>query len=161
MTIVGGDNGNVHNSIADFLRIPRSCLLLVHPDIHRIKDATDQLLSTYGWPHLSVGQELGDVLLSELPQHRSRVARQWMPVRLGDVAPGPVLCTEIDLLFDPTLELDPLGLLRDVSRLCQMVVAWPGSYRGDVLAYAVPDHSHYRTWRKPAVDVVIVRNHGF
>ncbi|MBU0705203.1 MAG: hypothetical protein KKC18_15240, partial [Chloroflexi bacterium] len=93
----------MHNSIADFLRTPYPCLLLVHPDVHRIEDATDELLSTYGWPRLSVGQELGDVLLSESPQNRSRVARQWMPVRLGDVAPGPALCTEIDLLFDPTL----------------------------------------------------------
>ncbi|MBU0705522.1 MAG: BREX-3 system P-loop-containing protein BrxF [Chloroflexi bacterium] len=146
----------MHNSIADFLRTSHTCLLLVHLQIHRLEDTADQLLSTYGWPRLSVGQELGDVLLSESPQNRSRVARQWMPVRLGDVAPGPALCTEIDLLFDPTLELDPLGLLRDVSRLSQMVVVWPGSYQGDVLTYAVPEHSHYRTWRKPEVPIAVL-----
>ena len=75
---------------------------------------------------------------------------------LGQMAPGPVSCTDIDLLFEPTLELDPLGLLRDVSRVTRLVVAWPGSYADDVLAYAVPDHSHYRTWRKPGVRVVFL-----
>lgn len=144
----------MHNSIIDLLRTPHPCLFLVHPEISKLEDATDQLLSTYGWARLSVGRELGDVLLSESPQNRSRVARQWMPVRLGDLAPGPVLCTEIDLLFDPSLELDPLALFSDVSRLCRMVVIWPGSYPNDVLAYAVPEHSHYRTWRKPGVDIV-------
>lgn len=144
------------NTIDEFLSAPIPCLLLVHLDISRLESAANELLSTYGWPLLSVGQELGNVLLSEMPQRRSRAARQWMPARLGDVAPGPVLCTEIDLLFDPTLELDPLGLLRDVSRMCQMLVAWPGSYRGDVLAYAVPDHSHYRTWRKPKVPIAVL-----
>jgi len=58
------------------------------------------------------------------------------------------------LLFDPALELDTLRLLCDVSRVARMVVTWPGSYRDDVLAYAVPDHSHYRTWRRPEVSIV-------
>jgi len=46
--------------------------------------------------------------------------------------------------------------MRDVSRVARMVVAWPGSYLDDVLAYAVPDHSHYRTWRKPEVPIVVL-----
>ncbi len=143
----------MHNAVTDFLNLSHTCLLLVHPDIRRLEDAVDELLSTYGGPRLSVGRELSAALLSEMPRRRSRTARQWMPTRLRGMAPGPVLCTEIDLLFDPALELDPLRLLCDVSRVARMVVAWPGSYRRDVLAYAAPDHSHYRTWRKPEVDI--------
>ncbi len=146
----------MYDAVANFLRTSHTCLLLVHLQIHRLEDAADQLLSTYGWPRLSVGQELCDVLLSEMPQHRSRAARRWMPARLGEMSSGPVLCTEIDLLFDPTLDLDPLRLLHDVSRVSRIVVAWPGSYRGDVLAYAVPEHSHYRTWRKPEVPIIVL-----
>jgi hypothetical protein len=55
------------------------------------------------------------------------------------------------LLFDPTLKLDPLRLMRDVGRVTRLVITWPGSYVDSVLAYAVPGHSHYRTWRKPEV----------
>jgi len=145
-----------HNAVTDFLSTSHTCLLLVHPEVRRLEDAADELLSTYGWPRLSVGRELGVVLLSEMPRRRSRTARQWMPTRLREMAPGPVLCTEIDLLFDSTLELDPLSLMRDVSRVARMVVTWPGSYLDGVLAYAVPDHSHYRTWRKPEVDIVVL-----
>ena len=54
------------------------------------------------------------------------------------------------------LKLNPLGLLRHASRVTQLVVTWPGSYLGDVLAYAVPDHSYYRTWRKPEVPIVVL-----
>jgi len=149
---------NLQLAIADFLANPdyRPCLLLVHPQIRRLTGAVNELLSTVGWPHLSVGRELAAVLLSEPPQRRPRTARRWMASQLGQMAPGPVSCTEIDLLFEPTLELDPLGLLRDVSRVTRLVVAWPGSCADDVLAYAAPGHSHYRTWRKPHVSVAVL-----
>jgi len=146
----------MHNTVTGFLSTSHTCLLLVHPEIRRLEDVADELLFTYGWPRLSVGRELSAVLLSEMPRRRSRTARQWLPTRLGEISPGPVLCTETDLLFDPALELDPLRLLCDVSRVTRMVATWPGSYRRDVLAYAVPDHSHYRTWRNPEVPIVVL-----
>ena len=146
----------MHDVVTDFLNTSHTCLLLVHPEIRRLEDMADELLPVYGWPRLSVGRELSAVLLSEMPRRRSRTARRWMPTRLREMAAGPVLCTGIDLLFDPALELDTLRLLCDVSRVARMVVTWPGSYRDDVLAYAVPDHSHYRTWRKPGVSIVVL-----
>ena len=146
----------MYNAVTDFLRTSHPCLLLVHPEVRRLEDAVGELLSAYGWPRLSVGRELSGVLLSETLQRRSRTVRQWMQARLGEMAPGPVLCTEIDLLFEPTLELDPLGLMRDVGRVTRLVVTWPGSYAGDVLAYAVPAHHHYRTWRRPEVSIWVL-----
>jgi hypothetical protein len=143
----------MQNAVTDFLGTSYTCLLLVHPGIRRLEEAANELLSLHAWPHLSVGRELSAVLLSERPQLRSRTADLWMRTRLGETAPGPVLCTEIDLLFEPMLELDPLRLIRDISRRTRLVVTWPGSYLDDVLAYAVPDHGHYRTWHRPEVFV--------
>jgi hypothetical protein len=144
----------VHDSIADFLRTSRTCLVLTHLEIHRLQDVADELLSTYGWPRLSVGRELSATLLSRTPQCRSRLAHRWMSTYLREKAPGPVLCTEIDLLFEPTLRLDPLRLMRGVGRVTRLVVTWPGSCVDDVLAYAAPGHSHYRTWRRPEVSIL-------
>jgi len=62
---------------------------------------------------------------------------------------GPLLVTQIDLLFEPSLRLDPLTLLRGLSRQRPLLVAWPGSFQNGVLAYAVPEHSHYRIWPRP------------
>jgi hypothetical protein len=46
-----------------------------------------------------------------------------------------------------------LNLLRDASRATRIVVAWPGSYSDDTLAYALPEHGHYRTWRRPDAQI--------
>ena len=149
------ERGNMHKVI-DFLRSSHTCLLLVSPDVRKLRDAAYALLPVYDWPHLSVGRELSAVLLSETPQRRPRAADQWIRAALSGMAPGPALCTEIDLLFEPTLKLDPLRLMRDVGKLTRLLVAWPGSYADQVLTYAVPEHSHYRTWRKPGVDIVVL-----
>lgn len=145
------------HKITDFLRTSHTCLLLVSPEIHRLEDAVDELLSLHNWPRLSIGRELGSALLSETPQHRPHTANQWMKARLGEMAPGPVVCAETALLFEPALQLDPLRLVRDVSRVTRLVVAWPGSYVDEVLTYAVPEHSHYRTWRNPEVDIEVFK----
>ena len=146
----------MHKAITDFLRTSHTCLLLVHPEVRRLEDAAAELPSAYGWPRLSVGRELSGELLSETVQRRPRKARRWMKARLGEMAPGPVLCADIDLLFESRLELDPLSLLCDVSRVTRLVVTWPGSHVDGVLAYATPGHSHYCTWRRPEASILVL-----
>jgi hypothetical protein len=52
----------------------------------------------------------------------------------------------MDVLFEPSLELDPLALLRQLARVTPVVAAWPGSTGASLLTYGVPEHAHHRTW---------------
>ena len=45
-------------------------------------------------------------------------------------------------------------LLRRGGRVTPLVITWPGTYQDNVLAYAVPKHSHFQIWRNP--DALIV-----
>lgn len=132
------------------------CLLLVASHMDALVDAVAGLEARYGWPRLTVGRELSAVLLQEPPDARGRMAERWLQDQLRASTPGPVLCSEIDVLFVPALHLDPLALFRRVGRVTRLVVAWPGSYREGVLAYAAPDHQHYRTWKVSDVLVASV-----
>lgn len=137
------------------LHLPRSaCTLLVHQDIQRLEEAAALLRQRYGWPCLSVGRELSAALRDEPLPCRPRAADLRLSEMLRARAPGPVLCTEIDLLFEPALSLDPLRLLVQASRHTALVVLWPGHCSEDLLAYAVPAHAHYRTWPHPEVDLI-------
>jgi hypothetical protein len=135
-------------------------LLLVHPGILRLDEVAQGLLSTYDWPRLSVGQELSAVLLAETPQRQPLRASRWVKARICDLAPGPVLCTEIDLLFEPALLLNPLRLFKDAARITRLVVTWPGTYEDDVLTHAIPDHSRYRAWRGPEVAIASIMHNA-
>lgn len=126
-----------------------ACLLLIHPEIVRLQTAVSHLTQTYNCSTLSIGKELSRALLPNAPGQRSRQARRILPELISRYAPGPLLCTDSDLLFEPTLALDPLALLREASRKVTLIVAWPGRYQNGVLAYAVPEHAHFRTWDNP------------
>jgi len=130
------------------------CLLLVHPQIRRLEIAAQELANRDGWHHISAGRELAAALFSEPAAERAYRAREWVETAIGAAAPGPLLLTEIDLLFEPSLHLDVLALMRQASRTTRLVVAWPGTFENGTLAYAVPEHHHYRTWPRPEVRIV-------
>jgi len=129
------------------------CALLVASDVARLERQADELAHDPGWPLVSVGRRLSLALRSAPPGQRPRTARQSLQEVLSHAEPGPLVCTNIYLLFEPTLHLDPLALFREASRSMALVVAWPGCYDGHVLSYAVPEHAHYRTWIAPQVHI--------
>ncbi len=136
--------------IADFLAgdLYFPCVLLVHPTIATLQTAQQYLSSQQQWPTVSVGGFLS-VSLSEVPfRFWQRMAQRSFHDEMLRQAPGPAICADIDLLFEPSLGLDPLKLLRDASRKTPMVVMWPGQYEDNWLSYAVPEHTHHRTWRQ-------------
>jgi hypothetical protein len=129
------------------------CCLLVGRDRARLAAASAAVQARYGWPGLAVGPGLAPALLPLPPGERPAAVAPWLRRALAAHAPGPVVCTEIDLLFEPSLALDPLRLLREASRRVALVVAWPGSLTGATLAYAEPAHAHYRAWASPDLPV--------
>ena len=134
------------------------CVLLVNSDVRHLQHHAEELARAKGWPILSVGRMLAEAILSVSPKQRPAESQRVLRNLLSAAGAGPVVCTDIDLLFEPMLRLDPLQLLREASRETALVLAWPGGYSGNVLAYAVPEHSHYRIWRNPEVQVCLSKS---
>jgi hypothetical protein len=146
-------DGGLRDAISTLLAADRyrRCLLLVHLDPNRLDRVAAELGRDYGWSLLSLGRPLAEALRDVAPPHRGRMADRWLKTRLGREEIEPVLCTEIDLLCEPRLGLDPLVLFSQAGRVKAVVVAWPGRYDGDVLEYATPEHGHFRVWHRPDV----------
>ena len=140
-------------TIQEFLAAPlyEACLLLVHTDPLRLEESASQLEERYGWRRWPVGRELSAVMLDVAVHDRGPAAAHWFRAAVDSRRPGPILATDIALLFEPALQLDPLRLLLDASRRALLIVTWPGAVVGDRLAYAVTEHSHYRTWPRSAL----------
>ena len=49
----------------------------------------------------------------------------------------------IDILFDPQLKINPITLLKNLSRSRCLIVVWPGEYRDGVWSYANASHPEY------------------
>jgi hypothetical protein len=57
-----------------------------------------------------------------------------------------VLLDNLELLFDASLEQDPLRCLELLSRRITVVAAWNGSVENRYLIYAALGHPQYRRW---------------
>jgi hypothetical protein len=122
------------------------CMILVHPTIHRLNIALDEIIRKMPLSVLDLGKELGRVLLDVPQAERTRAIQRWFDQQIDKREPGPLICINIDFLFLPILNLDPLAIFRQAARRTKLFVLWPGEKFGKTLSYAVPDHHHYRTW---------------
>lgn len=102
-----------------------------------------------GYEYHNVSLELASASLTE-SSARSSLSIPEVLRDIIDTSDGKVpLLDHIELLFAPSLQLDVLRLLRDLSRTGPIVVAWPGEYKRDKLTYARPGHPEFREYRQP------------
>lgn len=98
---------------------------------------------------LRVGAELGSKLAA-LPQRRRQLQTTSILRELADqhAKDNLLLIDNIELLFDRTLQLDPLDLLKQHARVRRVVAVWPGQMNEGRLTYATtghPEHQDYGT----------------
>ena len=100
---------------------------------------------------LNVGAELGGRLAAMLQRQRHLQTTTILRELAYHHAPGDLLLLDnIELLFDRSLQLDPLDLLKRHAHAKRVVAAWPGELQGDArtgrLTYADmghPEHQDY------------------
>ncbi len=128
------------------------CILIVDPDIQKLDSMP--LILPEDWKRISIGKELSNHLLTNTGTDCSLAVHDWLEHTFRKHAPGPILCTDIDIMFHPSFTLDPFAILKQASRHTKLVVLWPGNFQSGILSYAIPTHQHYRFWRNPeAVEI--------
>ena len=88
---------------------------------------------------------LSNRLLSVSPQHRSTEMMN-LANELTNGQFGIVLLDNIELLFDVSLQINPLLLLTKLSRNKTVVATWSGSIESSKLVYGKPNHPEYRSY---------------
>ena len=96
---------------------------------------------------LNIGIELGS-RLSVLPQRERGIQAPTVLRVLADqyAYSGILLVKNIELLFDRTLKLDPLDMLKRNAHSHCIVAIWPGDVRNDRLTYAEMGHPEYQDY---------------
>lgn len=113
-------------------------------DVHKRTDA----------PQLNINLELSRRMLDLTDQQRSLRLPRLLDEIIRASASEVVLLDNIEILFDTSLNQDPLRLLQGLSRNKTVVAAWSGYIESEHLVYATPGHPEYR--RYPIQDLLIV-----
>lgn len=134
--------------LVDEVAALHSKLILVVGPPHSGKSALlETLANNRGAPLLRLGSELGS-RLAVVPQKRRQLQSTGILRDLADLfAKGDLLLLDnTELLFDRSLQLDPLDLLKQLARARRVVAVCPGQLSDGRLTYAEmghPEHQDY------------------
>lgn len=134
--------------LVDDVSALHSKLILLIGGPHSGKSALlDALGSKRDLTPLRVGAELGSKLAA-LPQRRRQLQTTSILRELADQhAKGNLLLIDnIELLFDRTLQLDPLDLLKQHARVRRVVAVWPGQMNEGRITYATTGHPEHQDY---------------
>jgi len=96
---------------------------------------------------LNIGVELGR-RLSVISQKQRHLFIGTVLSELADqYAKGDILMIDnIEILFDRTLQLDPLDILKRHAHARRVVAVWPGELRSGRLTYAEMGHAEFQDY---------------
>jgi Cdc6-like AAA superfamily ATPase len=96
-----------------------------------------------GYPYLNVNLELSKRMLELTRTQRSRQVERLLKEVIASAQGDVVLLDNLEILFDPALEVEPLRLLQVSSRNRTVVASWNGSFKDGTLTYAEPGHPEF------------------
>lgn len=104
---------------------------------------------------LNVGQELGRRLAATPNNKRGFLAGQLLrEIAKKERTDEPLLLDNLELLFEPSLQVNPLDLIRRLAHSKRVVAVWAGELRGDRLIYAELSHPEHRDYSRNGVVVI-------
>lgn len=105
--------------------------------------ALQSVAQKLGCPLVNVNLELTKRMLELTRTQRSRQVERLLKEAIAAASGDVVLLDNLEVLFDPALEVEPLRLLQVASRNRTVVASWNGSYRDGTLTYAEPGHPEF------------------
>lgn len=105
-------------------------------------------------PLLNMGLELSRKLLSLTIRERKLKASDIVADLLDSQEEARLAVDNTEIIFDPSLMLNPLGLLQSVSRTRLLIWSWNGAVEDGHITYAYPGHPEYH--RIPATDMTLI-----
>jgi hypothetical protein len=105
-------------------------------------------------PVLNLGLELSKKLLSLTIRDRKLKASDLIADLLDAQESASLAVDNTEIVFDPSLMLNPLGLLQSISRTRLLIWSWNGEVEEDHIAYAYPGHPEHQ--RIPSAEMTLV-----
>ena len=104
---------------------------------------------------INVGLELGR-RLATMPNNKRGFSAGELLREIADKerTEEPLLLDNLELLFEPGLQINPLDLVRRLAHSKRVVAVWPGELRGDRLVYADISHPEHRDYSRDGVVVL-------
>ena len=133
--------------VDDVKTLNSKLILLIGPPGSEKSNLLARLSERRDSPILNVGTSLGRRLLAIPNTSRHLQAADLMrELADGTARQGMLLMDNIELLFDRSLQLNPLSLLQRLAHARPVIAVWPGQLREGRLSYAATEHPEHQDY---------------
>ena len=130
-------------------------ILLVGPSRSGKTQLLRQLSVKLNIEPLNVGLELGRRLAATQNNKRGFFASELLrEIADKERTEDPLLLDNLELLFHPSLQINPFDLIKLLAHSKRVVAVWPGQLRSDRLVYADIGHPEYRDYSRDGAVIV-------
>jgi hypothetical protein len=130
-------------------------ILLVGPSRSGKTQLLRQLSAKLNIEPLNVGLELGRRLAATPNSKRGFSAGDLLrEIADRERTEDPLLLDNLELLFETSLQINPLDLVRRLAHSKRVVAVWPGELLDDRLVYADMSHPEHRDYSRDGVVVL-------
>ena len=140
--------------VRDIRALQSPLILLVGPPGSGKTQRLRQLAAKLSSESINVGLELARLLAATPNNKRGFSAGELLREITNDHKTGDLLLLDnLELLFEPSLQVNPLDLIKRLAHAQPVVAVWPGELRGDRLTYADMSHPEHRDYSREGVVV--------
>ena len=104
----------------------------------------------------SMNQPLAEELLKLKPFRRTMQMQNCFNKIVGSLPDNPVI-KDIDVMFNPSYEIDVLKILINAHRQKPFKLIWPGKRRDDKLIYSEPGLPDYHEYNIKNYDIMFIK----
>lgn len=141
--------------IEDIRDLNSKLILIVGPSRSGKTQLLRQLGAKCNIAPLNVGLELGRRLAATPNNKRGFSAGELLrEIADKERIEDPLLLDNLELLFEPGLQINPLDLVRRLAHSKRVVAVWPGELRSDRLIYADMGHPEHHDYSRDGVVVL-------
>lgn len=112
---------------------------------------------------ISLSERLSQTLLPLSKTKRESSVEDIIASLIDEALSNVVILKRIHVLFEPSLQLDPLKLLKELARQKPLIVFWPGVCNTVGISFSTPGRSDYQSYStNDLANVPIIRlvEHG-
>lgn len=113
-----------------------------------------ELSTIRGWQYVNCRTFLTEELLEMVPKVRAQEAAGLINKALEAYKAEVIVLDDMQTLFAPVLQVDPLHLLRQLGKKFTIVAAWPGEFDGNNLRIAAAGNPEPKSYDAKGLTII-------